>query len=101
MKQTLLKKCRFCKYYGQDHGTQGVCTLMNVPVHGEWQACRMGVLVFTCEERLDIAEQKNLSAPAAYAFAPSFPVETHTLQDEMWLTGTTNRSRQNTQEALA
>jgi hypothetical protein len=99
MKQALLKKCRFCKYYGQDHGTQGVCTLMNVPVHGEWQACRMGVLVFTCEERLQAAALESATAisPSAQPFQYTYA---HIPQDEMWLTGSTYHSRQKGQEVM-
>ena len=98
MEQIPLNKCRFCKHYGQDHGTQGICTLMNVPVRGEWQACRMGVLVFTCEERLQAAALESAAAisPAAQPFQYA---HAHIPQDEMWLTGSTHHSRQG-QEAI-
>jgi hypothetical protein len=106
MEQSVLNNCRFCKHYGQDHGTQGLCRLMNVPVRGEWQACRMGVLVFTCEERLEakplesmavvspaISRSFNSVQPFQYAHA-------HIPQDEMWLTGSTHHSRHIGQEAI-
>jgi hypothetical protein len=96
MEQTLLNKCKFCKFYGQAHGTQGACTLMNVPVRGEWQACRMGVLVFTCEERLQAASLESATAisPSAQPFHYALP------QDEMWLTGSTHHARHVGQEAV-
>lgn len=98
MEQALLNKCKFCKFYGQAHGTQGVCTLMNVPVRGEWQACRMGVLVFTCEERLQAASlDANAISPSAQPFQYA---HVHIPQDEMWLTGSTHHSRHMKQESI-
>ncbi len=98
MEQILLNKCKFCKYYGQAHGTQGVCTLMNVPVRGEWQACRMGVLVFTCEERLQAASLESMAAVSSSAQPLQYELQIP--QDEMWLTGSTHHSRHVGQEAL-
>jgi cellulase/cellobiase CelA1 len=93
MEKTLLDNCRFCKHYSQTRGTQGVCQLMNVPVHGEWQACRMGALVFTCEERLQAASLESVAtiSPSAQPFQYT---HAHVPQDEMWLTGSTYHSRQ-------
>jgi cellulase/cellobiase CelA1 len=99
MEQTLLNKCKFCKFYGQAHGTQGVCTLMNVPVRGEWQACRMGVLVFTCEERLQAASLESTTAISPSA-QPFHYAHAQIPQDEMWLTGSTHHARHVGQEVI-
>ena len=106
MAQTLLNHCRFCEHYGQDHGTQGFCTLMNVPVRGEWQACRMGVLVFTCEERFQAASLDRIAVVSPAVSSPFNSVQpfqyahAHIPQDEMWLTGSTYHSRHLEQEAM-
>jgi hypothetical protein len=66
----------------------------------------MGVLVFTCEERLQTASLESIPvvSPAVTSsfnsVAPFQYAHAHIPQDEMWLTGSTYHSRHIGQEAV-
>lgn len=39
--------CRHCQHYEIEGRRGGHCTLLSVPVRGEWSACSLGIPAFT------------------------------------------------------
>ncbi|HEY9824625.1 MAG TPA: hypothetical protein V6D19_04195 [Stenomitos sp.] len=77
MKTTLQSDlaCRLCQHFAPEGRRGGTCQALDVPVHGEWNACPLLKLQFSqCPERVTVLSPPKPVLPQPVALQDSYPL---------------------------
>lgn len=60
--------CRHCQHYEIEGRRGGHCTLLSVPVRGEWSACSLGIPAFAPAATVSVANMAEARISASLEF---------------------------------